>query len=144
MDSVFRIRSLFTGALAAVALLAAVPAAIADDLPAFRKGLWEFDRTIDGGAGKKSKVSSRQCINPGEDMRAQNARMEKAGCRFSPYARSGNQYTMTSQCKVMGISSNTKTVITVESDSAYRLTVDGETDGEKTHEVMVAKRIGDC
>ncbi len=144
MDFMLRFRPLFTGALAAAVLFAPVSAAIADDLPAFRKGLWEFDRTIDGGAGKKGKVSSRRCVDPGADMRAQNARMEKAGCRFSPYARSGNQYTMTAQCKVMGVSSNTKTVITVESDSAYRLTVDGETDGEKTLELMVAKRIGDC
>ena len=104
----------------------------------------EFSRTIESGAGKSQTMTSRKCVSPTDDMRAQNARLAKSGCTFSPYARSANQYTMSAKCHVMGISSDTTTVVSFESDSAYRVTVAGVTDGEKTKEVMIAKRVGDC
>mgnify|MGYP001180897825 CR=1 FL=1 len=127
-------------------LLAAAAAggAYADELPMFRKGIWEFSRTIESGAGKSQTMTSRKCVSPTDDMRAQNARLAKSGCTFSPYARSANQYTMSAKCHVMGISSDTTTVVSVESDSAYRVTVAGVTDGAKTKEVMIARRVGDC
>ena len=128
------------------AFFAAVAAggAFADELPVFRKGLWEFNRTIESGTGRPQTMTSRKCVSPTEDMRAQNARLAKSGCKFSPYTRSANQYTMSAKCSVMGITSDTTTVVSVESDSAYRVTVVGTTDGEKTREVMIAKRVGDC
>ncbi len=116
----------------------------AEDLPVFRKGIWEFSRTIESGGGKSQTMTSRKCVSPTEDMRAQNVRLAKTGCTLSPYARSANQYTMSAKCRVMGISSDTTTVVSVESDSAYRVTVAGVTDGEKTKEVMIARRVGDC
>ncbi len=138
------IRIAFGGLLIGAAALAGAPPAAADELPPFRKGMWTFERTIDGGAGGRRQLSSRKCTEPAAEMRAQNARMAKAGCTFSSFARAGNQYTMSAQCTVMGISSKTRTVVTVESDSAYRITVDGETDGARTHETLVARRMGDC
>ena len=77
-------------------------------------------------------------------MQRQNATMTKAGCTISALVRSGNTYTFTSSCKVMGVSSNTKSTMVVESDSAYTLTVEGTTDGAPVKEVMKARRIGDC
>lgn len=127
-------------------LFAAIAAgtAFADELPVFRKGIWEFSRTIERGTGKSQTMTSRKCVSPTEDMRAQNARLVKSGCKFSPYTRSANQYTMNAKCSVMGISSETTTVVSVESDIAYRVTVVGTTDGDKTREVTIARRIGEC
>jgi hypothetical protein len=40
--------------------------------------------------------------------------------------------------------SRSTTVITVKSDSAYRVEVNGSTAGQATKELLVARRIGDC
>jgi hypothetical protein len=127
-----------------LALLAATTAAAADDLPAFRKGQWEFERTIEAGGGKKQTIKSSRCLAPTEDMKAQNERLAKAGCKFTPVTRSGSNYTFGSQCTIQGIVANSTTTITPEGDSAYRLVVEGITAGEKTRDVLVAKRVGDC
>jgi hypothetical protein len=128
----------------AIALLGAAAPAPADELPAFRQGLWEFKRTVNG-----QTLVSRTCGNPTETMRAQNAQLERAGCRFSPVAKSANAYTFSSECamKMPGggtVTSATMSVLTVESDSAYRLQVTGTAAGAPTDEVMVARRAGDC
>jgi hypothetical protein len=34
--------------------------------------------------------------------------------------------------------------MTVESDTAYKIEIDGVTDGQTTKELLVAQRIGDC
>lgn len=124
--------------------LGPIGSAAAEDLPPLRKGQWSFERTIEGGPGGPRKVSSRKCVAPTEDMKRQNAMLAKAGCTFSPVTRSGATYTFTSDCKVQGVSAQSKSVLTVESDSAYRLTVESRQDGHTTHEVMVARRVGEC
>jgi hypothetical protein len=134
----------FARAAIAAGIAAFAAPACADDLPAFRKGLWEFSRTIDAGGGKTQTIKSSKCTSPGEDMKAQNERLAKSGCKFSPTVRSGSTYTFSSQCSIQGISAQSTSVITVDSDSAYRLNVDGTAAGEKTHEVLLARRIGDC
>jgi len=134
-----------TRALAAccVALVAVALPAAADDWPSLRQGLWEFQRTM--GA---QKVDAKKCVDPVADMKRQNAMLEKNGCTISPLQKSGSTYTFESSCnmKMPGgeIRSASTSVITVESDSAYRLEVRGTMDGEPTNETMKAKRIGDC
>lgn len=56
----------------------------------------------------------------------------------------GNVYTFSSQCQLQGISSQTRSVITVESDSAYTVQVTGTTAGKATNELLKARRVGDC
>jgi hypothetical protein len=41
---------------------------LADELPAFRQGLWKFERTVG-----KEKFEVTKCTSPSEDMRKQNA-----------------------------------------------------------------------
>jgi hypothetical protein len=119
-------------------------AALADELPTFRKGTWEFQRTVDGGPGKSQKLSNRECVDPTADMKRQNAMLTKMGCTFSPVAKSGNAYTFTSQCKMQGIVAQSKTVLTYESDGAYRLNVESTQNGRPSKETLTAKRVGDC
>lgn len=129
-----------------IAALLVVTAAqvAAQELPSFRKGLWQFERTIDEGAGAPQKVSLRKCTNPGDDMKRQSAMLSSAGCKLSPVVRSGAAYSYSAQCRLQGASVESRSVLTVESDGAYRLVVDSLEDGRRKHEVLVARRVGDC
>ena len=136
-------RLLICGTMA-TGLAALATAADAQELPSFRKGLWEFNRTIDGGAGKPQTLTTKKCASPTDDMRKQNEMLAKAGCKFSPATKSGASYSFTSQCNINGVSAQSKSVITVEGDSAYKVNVESQQGGQSTKELLVAKRIGDC
>jgi hypothetical protein len=115
-------------------------AAAGEDLPAFRQGMWKFTRTVAGRT-----IESNKCTSPTDDMKRQNATLEKAGCKFSPLRKAGNTYTFEADCTLAGgVTSRTTSVLTVESDSAYRLDVTGTVAGEPTKETLVARRTGDC
>jgi hypothetical protein len=117
----------------------------AQQWPVLKQGMWEFTRTMQvPGGGQPKTVTSKRCTDPAADMQRQNATLTKSGCTISAPVRRGDSYTFTAACNVMGVTSNTTSTIVVESDSAYTLTVDGTTDGQATHEVMKARRIGDC
>ena len=117
--------------------------AVADDLPVFRQGLWEFDRSVDGGDGKPVALTTQKCTDPTADMKKKNE--EALGtCKVSPVARSGNLYTFSAECTILGVSMQSKSVITATSDSAYRVDVESLQDGITTRELLSAKRVGDC
>jgi len=131
--------------LALAALLATAPA-LADDPPQFRQGLWEFDRSAGGQRMHKS-----ECTSPTEDMKRQNETIAKGGgCKFSPPVRSGSTYTFSADCSMAGpqggpVSFRSTSVMTVESDTAYKIEVT-TTGGAAppVKEVLTARRIGDC
>lgn len=116
----------------------------AEELPNFRKGMWEFNRTITDASGQTNTIVMKKCINPTDDMKKQNAMHTKAGCKLTPLTRSGSSYSFSSQCNILGISVQSKSVISVDSDAAYRIDVESQEDGAKTKERLVAKRIADC
>jgi hypothetical protein len=89
-------------AIVAIGTFAAGPTA-ADELPAFRKGLWEYDRTMERGGGPKQSVKAKRCINPTEDMNRQRAMLSQSGCKFSPVVKQGNVYTYSAQCTMAGL-----------------------------------------
>lgn len=130
-------------AIVAIGTSAAPPAA-ADELPAFRKGLWEYDRTMERGGGPKQSVKAKQCINPTEDMNRQRAMLSQAGCKFSPVVKLGNLYTYSAQCMMAGLAVESKSALKFESDAAYRLDVESKEGGTVSREVLVARRVGDC
>lgn len=132
------------GLMALLALSALSSLVVAQELPVFRQGMWEFQRMVGS-----QKMTTKNCTNPSEDMKRQNTMIEKAGCRFSPMKKAGNTYTFTADCKMKSppggsLESHTTTVMTVESDSAYKLQVDGTTNGQSTKETLMARRVGDC
>lgn len=134
-------------ALAVLSLgLAPVPSQ-AEELPTFRRGLWEFNRTMDMGGAKA--ISSRRCTEPGEDMRRQNAMFEKAGCKVSQISRRGNVYSFAADCKGSGLGDVvSQSVITVASDAAYAVEIESSGDvgpgAAKRRERLEARRVGDC
>jgi uncharacterized protein affecting Mg2+/Co2+ transport len=131
-----------------VLLAAALPAgqAAADDWPALRAGMWEFNRTIEtpGAQGKPQTMQTRKCTNPADDMKRQNDMLSKGGCKFSPVTRAGNTYSYSAVCNLQGASGTSKSVLTVESDAAYEIRIESDFGGEPTREWLRAKRTGDC
>lgn len=119
--------------------------AAADDWPALRTGMWEFNRTIEtpGTPGKPQIIQTKKCTNPSDDMKKQNEMLTKGGCQFSPVTRSGNTYTYSAVCKLKVLSGTSKSVLTVENDSAYMIRIESDL-GEQTRELLRARRVGDC
>ncbi len=121
-------------------------AALADELPVLAPGMWEFKRTVEsqGAGGKPMNVENRKCTDPTAEMRKSNDMLAKQGCTFTPVSKSGATYTFTSDCRIQGVRYQSRSVITVESGSAYRVDVTSSGSGPSTKEVLVAKRTGDC
>ena len=140
LSSVTRIKR---GSLLLGSLLAATLTAAAAELPEFRQGMWEYERTAGG-----NRYEAKECGDPGQSMRATNISLERLGCRSSPVTHEGSTYTFTTECAIKlpsGVySSSTSSVLTVESDSAYRLEVRATRQGRTTEETIVARRVADC
>jgi hypothetical protein len=77
-------------------------------------------------------------------MKKVNELLAKQGCKFSSVTKSGNTYSFTSDCPFQGAPLKSRSVISVESDSAYRVDVTSTTGARSMKEVLVAKRIKDC
>jgi len=130
--------------LVLVALLTAAPwVARADEVPLLRQGLWEFQRT----AGV-NKFAATECIDPSEDLRRQHAALEKMGCKLSPPQRAGSTYTYTADCSVKlpsgAVTFSTTSVLTAESDTAYRIENRLTNQGGTSNESITAQRVADC
>jgi len=122
-----------------------VSPALADDLlPDFRPGLWEFKRSVDGGDGKPVTLTNQKCASPTEDMRKKSISMMTAGCKATPVTRNGNLYSFSLKCTLQGVEIESKSLITFESDSAYKVDAESKQGGRTTREQLTARRIGNC
>jgi len=128
----------------AVLMACTVPIAQAADWPTFKPGQWTFDRTMTGTGAAPQKISASECTDPTADQKEQRAMLAKAGCQFTPLTQSGKTYRYSATCKMAGMTTTSDSVLEVESAEAYTITVDSIVDGEKTHEVLRARRTGDC
>jgi hypothetical protein len=119
---------------------------LAADWPTFKPGDWTFERTMTGTDAQSmpDKLSHTECTDPTADQKAQQAMLAKAGCEFSPLVQSGKTYRYSATCNMAGMTTTSDSVLAVESAEAYTITIDSIVDGRKTHEVLRARRIGDC
>ena len=130
--------------LVLVALLTAAPwVARADEVPLLRQGLWEFQRVAGG-----NKFAATECIDPSEDLRRQHTALEKMGCNVSPALRAGSTYTYTADCSVKlpsgAVTFSTISVLTAESETAYRIENRLTSQGGTSNETITAQRVADC
>ena len=125
------------------ALMAIAGLAHADEWPVFRHGMWNFTRIIESGGGARS-IANKKCMNPTDDMKQQRDASARLGCTVSPITKAANVYTFVSSCNVQGQTVQSKSVMTVESDSAYKLRVESQAGGQTTKERLVANRTHDC
>jgi len=130
-------------ALVALTTLAA-SIALAADWPTFKPGRWTFERTMSGPGSKSDKVSRTECADPTADQKEQQGMLAKAGCVFTPLTRTGETYRYSATCKMAGMTTRSDSVLEAEGPEAYTITIDSTADGTRTHEVLRARRIGDC
>ena len=121
-------------------------AALAADPPSFRKGMWEFTRTVEGqgAGGKPVKLTNKKCTDPSADMKRMRELLAKQGCKASAVSSKGNTRTFSSTCQVQGVAVLSQNVMTVQSDSAYTVQVSSSGGGRSTKEILTARRVGDC
>ena len=122
----------------------AFAATAAEELPEFRKGMWEFNRTIDAGTGQPQVIKLQRCVSPTDDMREQNRQLVAAGCKATDVVKNGNVYSFTADCTIQGETMQSKSVVTVDGDSGYRAEVETIQGPVMTRESLVARRVGDC
>src|SRR5438477_9989001 len=118
----------------------------AQDLPIFRQGMWEFNRTIESttNSGKPQSTKDNRCTNPTDDMKKQKEMLSKLGCKVSSANNDNKTYSFSAECKIQNTTVQTKSVITVENDAAYNIRVESQTGGQITKEQLQARRTGDC
>ena len=131
--------------LLATAGLLAGNALAADEWPPLKPGLWESTREMTFGDGRKNPpLKVRHCVDPGADMQKQRANLVKGGCRFSAVVRTGNEYRYSADCRIQGLTTVSRSVLTTSGDSAYEIRVESEFEGEITRELLRARRVGAC
>ena len=94
-------------------------------------------------------MQTQECTSPSEELRRQNDLLSRRGCRLTPTQREGNVYRFTAQCTIDApsaspVEARSTSVMTVESDSAYRVEITTTGAGTSTQESLIARRIGEC
>jgi hypothetical protein len=124
----------------------------ADDFPALRPGLWEYQRTIQRSdqAWVPKDVSERVCEDPNITLKKQTETFSKLGCTItSEKIDTENTYRMNAECAMKnGEKVVSQSVTTFDGDSVYTSVIDssGWLAGAQVQfaERVIAKRIGDC
>jgi hypothetical protein len=110
----------------------------ADELPTFRHGMWYFHRTMNSRS-----MEARKCTDPSPDI------LQKGGCKLSSVKKSGNTYTLTADCppvapKIGELGGSMTVILTVVSDSFYKVESKGVSNGQVVKEFLDARRTADC
>lgn len=127
--------------IAVATLIMSHGACLADEVPKFKKGMWEYDKTLAINNGKELHQKVSRCDDPTDDMREFMKPGSFMGCKWDKPARSGNRYTSNSVCE----NGNSKKIVRiVKSDSSYEEI--SEDFARKTHmkQTVLAHRTGNC
>lgn len=81
-------------------------------------------------------------MDPTAEQQKQRVTLTKAGCQFSPLVQSGTTYRYSAVCNLMGATSNS--MLEVQGPEAYTITIESVVGKATTHEVVTARRMGDC
>ncbi len=139
--------------LVAGLILAALPIAQqarAYDGPTFSKGLWLFQRSTEFVTkhwvlpnARRVKVEQPvvRCVNPTEAMIETFRPVSIGACQSTAPEKKKNTFVFAKRCDYLG---PVKTVITIESDAAYRETNELLTGASPKRDIVVARRLGDC
>ena len=115
----------------------------ATEWPKFRKGLWQFERTLaaNGSGGVIFKREMTRCVDPSQAMKETFRSSSVGACRSSrPDQVESNKFVFAQRCDYMG---PVRTTIVVESDTAY--TEVNELQGALPRtDTVIARRIAQC
>jgi hypothetical protein len=70
--------------------------------------------------------------------------LSKLGFKLSSANNDKKTYSFNAECKIQNTTVQTKSVITVENDSAYNIRVESQSGDQITKEQLQARRTGDC
>jgi hypothetical protein len=138
--------------LAGLVLIACLVAkqACAYDGPTFLQGLWLFQRSTEFTTrhwilpnAKRVKVEPpvTRCVNPTEAMVETFRPASIGSCQSTLPSRKNNTFIFAKRCDYLG---PVKTVISVESEFAYRETNELLAGKPSKTDIIVARRVGDC
>ena len=121
----------------------------AEDWPKFRKGVWQFERTLaltgrEFGSDEDRVVFKREmrrCVDPSEAMKETFRPVSVGNCHSKRAERVANKYVFALRCDYMG---PVRTTIDVESDAAYTETNELEVGLLPRTDTVIARRIADC
>jgi hypothetical protein len=143
--------------LIGVALFAALGfPAFAQDFPRLKPGLWELERDMGSAPAtqpNRPAPSSRttMCLDESvqNDMFAMAAGAMAGACSRHDFKRNGNRLTGDVVCSFGGSTMHSKSVMTLDGNSAYRTVIDTTYDPPfmgQTHSTMVlrARNVGAC
>lgn len=120
----------------------------ANEFPVLKPGLWEYQRANNAaqshGTGQPPPQTARQCTSPTEDMKHKWTQLAAKECQFTPILHDGSRYQYRSMCRREGAEVLITSVVTVKSDSEYRVNTQTRSAGGTSTDVVVAHRIGDC
>jgi hypothetical protein len=120
------------------------------DGPTFAQGLWLFQRSTEFTTrhwilpnAKRIKVEPpvTRCVNPTEAMVETFRPASVGACQSTLPSRKNNTFVFAKRCDYLG---PVKTVISVESESAYRETNELLAGTSLKTDIVVARRVGDC
>ena len=123
---------------------------LAYDGPTFSKGMWLFQRSTEfvtkhwvlpNARRVKLEQPVVRCVNPTEAMIETFRQVSIGACQSTKPERQKNAFIFAKRCDYLG---PVKTVITVESETAYRETNELLTSASPKRDIVVARRLGDC
>lgn len=135
-----------------IVLLVSTSATPAEEFPALRPGLWEYQRTTQRSdqAWAPKDIVERACGNPNDTLKQQSEALTKLGCVITvAQTETDNTYDLTADCTTKnGHKVHSRSVTTFDGDSQYTSVIDssGWLTGVPVQfaERVIAKRIGDC
>ena len=132
-----------------VAALAVAPVAHAQDYPKLRAGLWEMARHSDrpNDPGQRTTI----CLDPSvqREMYESGLGAMSGMCSKHDFHLKGSRGEADFVCNLGGSTMHSKSVMTIDGDTAYRTEIDTTYDppfmGQtKTHAVLTARHTGPC
>ncbi len=128
----------FLPALLLIACFAAAPVA-ADEVPTFRKGMWEYDTSVLLN-GKQFHSTESQCGDPTDSVKALLAPSLPKGCKVDGPNRLGNTYTISAICP----EGRSDVVLTVDGDAGFMEVIESKMGETSSKQTLTAHRTGDC
>lgn len=130
---------------AASASRASAAVAAPVELPAFRFGLWEYQRTLMQGASPKANVTSmKKCVDPGAEMRSKMDTLKKRGCEFAPVKRHNDRYISSWVCQTQTGPLRFRDVLIVKDENGYQDVSETHSPQGVSQQKITATRLGDC
>ena len=132
-------------------LLASAPlAALADDYPKLKPGLWEMERSS-GNAAANRPNRTTMCLDDTvqREMYEMGAGAMKGMCSKHDFMFAGNRGTGDFICDMGGSRMHSKSTMLLEGNGAYRTEIDTTYDPpfmgqSKSHTVVTARNVGPC